>query len=393
MSQQLAGSKPSLSFRDEYRLMKKHEAKSAWFNPSTEEVRFNGIVLRPETIYIGERNMAPTWEEPVFDVRQYRNAKALYKEGKISDDRLKFSPWLGDWDGMYNEYLDEMKYGSYRSAGGVTTSDDNTAINVIQILGEILGRDQRNYTLENAVTRVATPNLTLSIDTWNGFSASQDVAEGVEAFVKKGKITRQEFALKKDVGHIAITDEAQMRADRDIFTMHVNHVVQDLRRIKANKIAVELETASDVASADWSAYTQDHSTTDPIDALGGVADTIEANGGNPNTVASHARVFRDFAANTHVRGPTETSPNLTFGNRVVTGIPGLPGFTWYIDNLKTNTLATVYDKSAILLMQGPVRTAQYRKEGPGFDAYITRDWSSVKIIDSSLVRDVTGVSA
>lgn len=385
--------KPNLTFQDEYRLMKKREATSAWYNPSLEEVKENGVLLLPEHIYIGEKNMAPTWEEPVFDVKQYRTAKQLYREGKIDDDRLKFSPWKGDWDDAYNEYLDAMKYG-YRSAAiGVVTSDDNPAINVIQMLGEILGRDQRQYNLEQAVTRVATPNLTLSIDTWNGFTASQDVGEGVEAFVKKGKFTRQEFALKKDVGHVMFTDEAQMRADRDIYTQHVQHVAQDLRRIKALSIATELETAPDIASADWAAYTTDHSTTDPVAAIGEAADIIEANGGNPNTIASHARPLRDFSSNTHVKGMIQPSASLQFGGRVVNGVPGLPGFTWYVDNLKTNTLVTVYDKAAILLMQGPTRTAQYRHEGKGMDAYITRDWYNVQIIDDSLVRDVTGVSA
>jgi hypothetical protein len=153
-------------------------------------------------------------------------------------------------------------------------------------------------------------------------------------------------ALKKDVGHIAVTDEAQYRVDRDIYTMHVQHAVQDMRRIKANKIAVKLETATDVAGSDWMAYTGEHSTADPIDQIGTLADTIEANGGQPNTIASHARVFRAFKSNTHINGPPNASPNLTFGNRVATDIPGLPGFTWYIDNLKTNTLATVYDKRA-----------------------------------------------
>lgn len=132
-----------------------------------------------------------------------------------------------------------------------------------------------------------------------------------------------------------------------------------MRRIKATKIATELETATDIASADWAAYTTDHSTTDPVDAIGGAADIIEANGGNPNAIASHAKPFRDFSSNTHIRGMIQPSASLSFGNRVITGVPGLPGFTWYIDNLKTNSLVTVYDKSAILLMQGPTRTAQY----------------------------------
>lgn len=385
---------------EDYVLQKKLDSTAAWYNPAKEWTQAkNGVPLRPETIYIGEKNMAPTWEEGVFDVARYRSAMTEYRKGNIDSDKLKFSPWLKDyWEDAANTAADVFKHGrhavnAYRSAGGVVTSTDSTAINVIQILGEILGRDQRQYTMEQAVTTVSTPNLALSVDTWQGFTASQDVGESVEALVKKGRITRVEYLLKKDVGHIGVTDEAQLRADRDIFTLHVNHAVQDLRRIKAQKIAVELETATDVAAGDWAAYTGEHSTRDPVDDIGTVADTIEANGGSPNTIASGARAFRDFSSNTHIRGTIEASADLTFGNRVAGGLPGLPGMTWYIDNLKTNTLVTVYDKSAILLMQGPTRTAQYRNEARGQDFYITKDYNAVKIIDTSLIRDVTGVSA
>ena len=123
-----------------------------------------------------------------------------------------------------------------------------------------------------------------------------------------------------------------------------------------------------------------------------MADIIELNGGMPNSIASHPKGFRAFTSNTHVTGSTEPVGDLTFGNRIVTNIPGLPGMVWYIDALKTTTIATVYDKEAIKLMQGPVRTAQYRVEGRGMDAYITRDWNLIKIVDSSTIRDLTGIT-
>jgi len=382
---------------EEYYFIKKLETPSAWFAPNeTWEKGPEGQDIRPLTIHIGERNERPTWDEPVFDVARYRKAKQLYREGRLSKDSLDFSPWLStEWEEAAKIRNDELRYGKsyinspFRSASGVITMGDSPAINVIQILGEILGEDNRQYVMEQAVTRVATPNLTLSVDSWHGFTASQDIAEGEEALVKKGKFTRQEYMLKKDVAHIASTDEGQMRADRDVFAQHVRHAVGDLRRLKAQKIATELETATNVAGSDWLAWTGDHRTTDAAMEIAAAARVIEANGGVPDTIASHSRTFNAFAVNT--AGPMAPAQNQRFGTGVVGGIPALTGFTWYIDNLKTETLVTVYDKSAILLMQGPTRTAQYRIEGRGIDAYITRDWNAVKIIDGTRVRDVTGV--
>lgn len=393
------GTGSSRHWAEEYYFIKKLETPSAWYNPATTwEKGPDGQMIRPEAIHIGERNDKPTWEEPVFDVRRYKQAKEAYRKGSLSKDQFQYSPWLStEWEEAAKIKEEEFRYGKsyinspFRSASGVITMGDSPAINVIQILGEILGQDNRNYVLEQAVTNAATPNLSLSVDTWSGFTASQDVSEAQEALVKKGAFTRQEYVLKKDVAHVAITDEANFRADRDVFAQHVRHAVQDLRRLKNQKIAVELETATDISAGDWLAWTTDHRTRDAARDVYAAAAVIEANGGIPDTVASHSRVFNDFLTNTS--GPLAGAQENRFGTFVVNNIPTLPGFNWFIDNLKTNTLATIYDKSAVLLMQGPTRTAQYRIESRGIDAYITRDWNSVKIIDSSRIRDITGVSS
>jgi hypothetical protein len=385
---------------EDYYFQRKLDTRSAWYNPATKPVRAGDVTLEPECIYIGESGGAPTWEEPVFDVGRYRQALALYREGRIDDDRLKYTPWRFDprWEELVKIETDVYKYGrqamnQYRSGAGVVLSTDSTAINVIQILGEVQGTTERQYSMEEAVTRIATPNLSLSIDKWAGFAASSDVGEGVEALVKKGKITRTEYLLKKDVGHIMVTDEAQLRADRDVFTLHVNHAVRDLRRLKATKIATELETATPVSGADFGALGTYYSTNDPLDLIGTVGDTIEGNGGTVNTFASHGKALRDFMGNTHVSGVGPNPSPATFGAKTVGNIPGFPGVTWYVDNLLSQTLLSIYDKAGIMLMQGPVRTAQYRIEPRGMDAYITRDYNTCEIVDTDIVRNLTTVTA
>lgn len=392
-------------WKDEYLFTKKLESASAWYNPATTWTRGpDGQHIRPQSIHIGEQSDAPTWEEAVFDVPRYKQAKNLIlREGasRTSVDHATYNPWLSpEWEEAVKDHTDILKYGKsyanspFRQASGVIQSTDTPAINVIQILADLLGEDTRNYVLEQAVTTAATPNLTLSVDQWSGFAASQDVGEGVEALPKKGTFARTDYALKKDVAHVAITDEATMRYERDVFAQHVKHAAQDLRRVKNQKIATELETATDIGAGDWLAWTTDHRTRDAARDIYTAAAVIEANGGIPNTVASHSRVFNDFVTNTQL-GPVGfgQSQDQRFGTSVVNNIPSLAGFTWYIDNLKTNTIATVYDKSAVLLMQGPTKAEQYRIPGKGINGYMARDWNSVRIIDVSRVRDITGVSA
>src|SRR6266508_3411119 len=77
---------------EDYYLQKKLETTAAWYNPATEWTRGpEGQLIRPETIYIGEKNMSPTWDEAVFDVKRYKQAKELFRQGKIDEDKLKFS--------------------------------------------------------------------------------------------------------------------------------------------------------------------------------------------------------------------------------------------------------------------------------------------------------------
>ena len=379
----------------ELKAIEKNKATSAWFNPTPYAVKdqVTGRTLLPETIYVGEsNNLTPTWEDPALDVRKYINSMAAFKQGRMDGDKAKYNPWIGEWKERIKEASTHTGNANIYT-GGVITTDDYTAINVINVMAEMLGTVYRDYSLEQAITRVATPSITLQIDTYTRFTASQDIDEGVTTPTKKGAFSRQSLDLKKDVGHIAFTDEVLMRPyQHNIYQTHVENAVQDLKRIKARKIATELELAADVAGSDWTAYTGEHSTADPYDQIGSIADTIYANGGEPNTLASADRVFRDFISNTRVSKATNGTVGQNYGARIVNGIAGLPTFTWYIDNELTNTMVTVYDKKAVILAQGPVRTAQYRYEEAGIDGYITRDWNAVKTIQSGLIRNITSVS-
>jgi hypothetical protein len=388
--------------RDEYIRAKKLEKAAAWYNPSTKPERVDGVTLRPQTIYLGEKNEKPTWEEPVFDVATHRQHLSLIRQGKIDDDRLRFGAYLGDWDDVANEHADYLRYGrtaynQFRSAAaGVIQSADSPAINVIQILGEILGQDNRNYAMEQAVTRVATPNLTLSVDSFHGTTASQDVAEGQEPHPKKGRFTRQTFTLKKDAGYVMQTDEASFIADRDVMNTSIQAVSRDLLRIKNNKIVTRLEGADvpTIAGSDWLAITGDHRTADPISEIGAAVDVISANGGTVDAIASDPKPWREYSINVQGGMNLNNGPvALTTSTNGVAGqVAGIGGVTWYIDTALADTRVTVYDKSTVLLMQGPVRTAQFRDERRGLDAYITRDWNAVQILDTSVIRGVTGVT-
>jgi hypothetical protein len=403
----LEGSKLSTPFLTEEEKMKKYideklsrikddKITSAWYNPTKslhKDKDNTGNTLEPETIYVGEVGGRPTWENPVMHVPSYHEAKKLYKEGKINSEEFvtRFAKAIKpEWEGR----MVEAYYGMKQRSAGTITSNDFSAINVVNVLSELLGTQWRVHTLEQAVWVVPTPSLHLDIDTYVKFTAQQDVPEGAYSPTAKGNFSRQSMDLGKDVANLAFTDEVLMRPyDHNIYQSHVQNAVQDLKRIKAKKIATELETATDVSGADWGAFSGGYSSNKPLDDIGGVVDTVEANDGTVDVITTADRAYRDFISNTWVKGNMGVTPGTAFGPRVIDSIQGLNGFTWYIDQELTNTIATVYDRNAIILAQGPVRTAQYRDELHGVDGYITRDWNAVKIVNSGWIRNITGISA
>jgi hypothetical protein len=260
----------------------------------------------------------------------------------------------------------------------------------------MVNTELRNFVLTEAVTTIGTPQLNLNVDTYTRFTNSQGVPEGVAPQTKRPGVSRTAFNLTKDVGHIAMTDEAQLRAVHDMFRQAIDTAVTDFRRIKSNKVATELETATSYTTnvADWQAMSTDHNTTAPQFNLGAAADIIFSNNGNANIISTHDKAWRNFLMSTYVKGVLQAipQPDLALA-KVITNVPSLPGFTWYVDNEHTVTIGMVFDKAAVFLMQGPVRVAQYRMEQEGVDGYIYRDWNLPKIVIGGRVRKISPITA
>ena len=393
----------NLSVQEEIKAYEKKKSKSAWFNPAKSwEESDGGQLVRPRTWYFGERNMIPTWEDPAFDQNAYDHNVSALKSGATSDRaKATVDPYIGQWKNIAHEYDDllvnAIKSGS-RSAlksAGIGMAADFSAVDVINVSAQLLGTELRQFSLEQAVTEIAVPQLTVSIDTYTRFLASQNIGEGVPPILKLGSIARATYDLPKDGGAVGFTFEAQARNSHDIMRVHIENLVSDLKRIKATKIATEMELATDVSGEDLGANSGGLSTNVPHEKIGAVIDTITANNGTVDSFASHDKVYREYISNTWTAKYMTTSPQTQdFSSaKVITNVPGLPGITWYIDNAKTATILTVYDKKAYVKFQGPVRTAVVRQELEDTDAFRVFDFNLPKLVQTTKARDLTGETA
>lgn len=388
-----------LTIRDELRAIEKGKATPLWFNTAYTYERSDNSDERvmPRTIYRGETNpVTPTWSEPILDMNAYIANKQKLKSGSTSDIySVLQDPYIGEWQNIAVEYAENVKRNGKKIKGAAIGTDaDFSAIDVVNVLAEMVATELRTFVLEQALTVIGTPQLDLKVDLYTRFVAEQGVPEGVSPIPKRASVSRTSYDLTKDVALIGITDEAQLRTVHDMYKQQVDTAVTDFKRIKSNKIAAQLGTATaSITGADWTAFTTDHNTTDPRAQIGSASDIIFANNGAPNVIASHDKAWRAFSSSTYIKGVLQAIPNPDMSMaKVINAVPSMPGYTWYVDNEMTNATMAIFDRKAVALLQGPVRTAQYRLEIEGIDGYIYRDWNLPVFLVPNRVQKLTSIN-
>ena len=366
-------------------------SKVAWHNPVTN------------WIHVSDNDKRPTFEEgkAVLNMGELQKIRTARAAGKLSDseyyDKMNFGVY-NKKDGWQDEAVDFHDKVYKPRMAGILAPEDYTGIEVTNVLSTVLGVEERNFVLQDAIRVINSPSIELNVDTWTGWDVMEDLQVGDDIFPDEGTFARTNVVMKFDAAHIAMYDALNYKPHyHDIWRTNLENIGRRMIRAHARKIGTLLETATGVAGADWSLYTTDHSTTNPYANIGTVADTIVGNDGNPSRIAWHDKAFRTFLSNTHVK------PALGGAGAEITQSPGaakvmsggvLPaGYTAYTDNLMTSTVAVIYDPDAFVWAQGPTGTAQYRDVPHLYDGYITFDWNASKLIQSGKARKLTGITS
>lgn len=369
---------------------------------SLDERIFRNFGVQPDTAYIGteftETEAVPTYQIPVYNMKKARALHKKIKEGKAVSE--SDNPWSPEFRAAAQEYASLkgklIKEGKKAiKLAGFGTNAAFSTIDQVNVVTTVLGLEFTPRSAIESLMTINTPSIELNVDVGTPYEGHESITEGVEVAPRRQGYTRTSFDPPKDIAFFGMTDEAGMKAQHPVFSLHVQNAPEVLRKIENGKIATLLETATDVSLGDWGARTAGISDRDPFDDIQTILTTIAGNGGNvfDYKIVSHIKVWNDFNGNTNVEGTNLGRKNGPSGpGRVVTH-DKLPGAEWHLDNDKTATIVTIFAKDAFIRANGPTMVAQWRDENRGIELYKASHFNESKLVQAGRARDGTGVTA
>ena len=365
------------------------DAASVDYNPKTKWT------------YEADPTRNPKWDRPIKNHAKWMSIFYPRTEAEKaalagnSDKDLEESCYSNEYLGHYQEMKSKLNNGLY---GSVITSNDFSVLRVEANVSRVLGFQLSDNVLEQAVTTQATPNLVARYRTWSGFEIEPHVGEGVIVEAKKGSMAEQTFSIKKDVGAAAITIEAELTTEGDVFGDHVTWIAKKMKKLRNSKIVTALNTATtSISGADWGVYTGDRSTNDPGETFLSVVNALNGASNKRyelNTIVSNPQPKREYFQNTFIKGIFPAAPNVTTSPATFQ-VPGIEGnVTWYSDvDITTTTIAFAYDKEVIVLFEGPKRQTEIGRPDAEVREYYSRDFNDVFVVDQTGLRKITGITA
>ena len=242
--------------------------------------------------------------------------------------------------------------------------DDITDVTATVVIKEMLGLARVQYRMRDLCKVINMPHLVADIRTATDYTGSEKVAELTEAEIKSQAYTKASFNLWKNVVHLAVSAESELKSDIDVMSLQVASAAKELARMENSQITTVIEAgATSVDGDDWDGKTNGVSDHDPVTDLLKAEDAIYAVGYDANRVAMNHTQYTHLVTNTHITSLLER------GTIVKTGIlPVVAGYPLTVDNSITADKVIMLDKTApgVMLGEGPEMAVIYGGDDPRF---------------------------
>jgi hypothetical protein len=187
--------------------------------------------------------------------------------------------------------------------------------------------------------------------------------------------------------------------DHDMAAENERLVDADFERGFSVEVAATLVGATNQAAGgawDIIAGGAFQSTTNPMGAFLTASGVIRTNGGIANTLAMNSKSYMAMVQNTYMRTSGSSVvgqiPSLDNTSARVTTHPMLPGYTIYIDELLPDNSAIVYDKGAVIFLEGPTSTRTVESNFGTIRDTISDRWYGSGIKIAGQAREITGMA-
>jgi hypothetical protein len=371
---------------------------TTWINTSKKDMKdeYTGKKVKARTIYAGFNNERyPTWDYPAANIDKLAAAKQVLDMGESASateiDKALNDPFHPEFEKPLQYYNDVLMQDE--TAAAIHTSQDFPMINNITVAGQVIINQLTTFPVLDAVNVENTTDLIFRRYTGTGFDIEAVVGELGTTEPKKMAFAKQEWYTRKSGGEIQWSDEHEMQnyffsplqLARGQFAIGAN-------KIKNNKILKAFALFTTVSGGNVTTYTGEHNTNNPFNYFAAIRKTINyTNFGNVDTGVLNSNTLAGILSNTYVKG-VQTPVTMTPENNAKVSIPGIPGISFIIDESVTDGNVYLFDRSmALLRIQGPIRTEQYRLAREGGSGLVYRDWNDVQVRDLTKARTLTGI--
>lgn len=396
----------------EEQVLKLLQKKEEQWNAKIERATGRGLIVsnvdyNPATQYTYESNgltLIPPYDQPIMDHAKWMSIYHPNEEQKkalaASTDRdIEESCYTDEYLGRYQEMKSRLneaiRTGNHGLAASVINSNDFSVLAVNVDVSRILGFQLANNVLRDAITIQNAPRLKAKYRNWTGFEIMTHVPEGMIVEAKKGDMSETSYKIQKDVGAAAITIEAELAIDGDIFGDHVSWIAKKMLKEKNKKVATALNTTTNtISGTDWGAFTGPDSANDPGVTFLTAFNQLNPNGYGIDSIVTNPLPKQEYFRNTFIKGSFGAAPAVTTSPRTFStpGIEGNP--TWYSDaDITTTTIAFVYAKEVVVGFEGPKKQTEIGRPDAEVREYYSRDFNDVFIVDQNGIRKLTGIQA
>lgn len=377
---------------------------TTWYNPE-EECYYLANDPRSQQPDYGIRITKPHAFRPAY--RQLTGGSANLSE--TQKDELRFNPFtdeMADQAVQLYSKIDRIRkqYAQTRDpaligAGTVTTAD-YSALNNVMIDTSIKELIARDFVLLQAVTRKAWAKTVYTHDSLTPYRNTYDLGELDVADSTSVGLTRGTINLKKAQGRVSVSIWVGMAIrDHDMAAENERLVDADFDRGFSVEVATTLVGATNQAAGgawDIIAGGAFQSTTNPMGAFLTASGVIRTNGGIANTLAMNSKTYMAMVQNTYMRTSGSSVvgqvPSLDNTSARVTTHPMLPGYTIYIDELLPDGSVFVYDKGAVIFLEGPTSTRTVESNFGTIRDTISDRWYGSGIKIAGQIREITGAA-